>query len=226
MTRAVWMVSAICSVFLAGVPAGAQDRADGAALYQRHCASCHDAGVNRAPVRDAFQSMPADRVLASMETGSMVTMANNRTAAERRAIAEFLTGKAVGVPLVTTPSPDVMCRTRGAGFDADAGARWDGWGRNTSNTRFQQDAGLAAADVPRLQLKWAFAFPGDLQSYSQPTIAGGRVFVGSWGGKVYSLDASSGCVHWSHLLADARRAQPFALDLTRAGASDARPGGR
>ena len=57
-------------------------------------------------------------------------------------------------------------------------------------------ARLTAADVPRLKLKWAFAFPGDLQSYSQATLAAGRIFVGSWGGKVYSLDASSGCVHW------------------------------
>ena len=45
-------------------------------------------------------------------------------------------------------------------------------------------------------MKWAFAFPGDIQAYSQPTIAGGRVFVGSPGGKVYSLDAKNGCVHW------------------------------
>ena len=40
------------------------------------------------------------------------------------------------------------------------------------------------------------AFPGDLQSYAQATLAGGRLFVGSWGGKVYSLDAATGCVHW------------------------------
>ena len=26
--------------------------------------------------------------------------------------------------------------------------------------------------------------------------AGGRVFVGSPGGKVYSLDAATGCIHW------------------------------
>ena len=48
--------------------------------------------------------MPAERVLAAMESGSMITMANGRTAAERRAIAEFLTGKSLSNPLVTTPS--------------------------------------------------------------------------------------------------------------------------
>lgn len=174
--------------------ASAQE-ADGATLYTRHCATCHDAGVNRAPLLDALRVMPAERVLAALETGSMITMANNRTAAERRSIAEFVSGKSLSTPLVTTPPSAAMCRATGT-FDPATGARWDGWGRNTANTRFQDAPGLTAADVPRLRLKWAFAFPGDLQSYSQASLAGGRLFVGSWGGKVYSLDAATGCIHW------------------------------
>src|ERR1041385_626920 len=66
--------------------------------------------------------------------------------------------------------------------------------------------------VPKLKLKWAFAFPGDLQSYSQATLAGGRLFVGSWGGKVYSLDASTGCVHWFF---EAQRGVRAAISLGR-----------
>ena len=31
---------------------------------------------------------------------------------------------------------------------------------------------------------------------SQPSIAGGRVYVGSQGAKVYSLSAAAGCIHW------------------------------
>jgi polyvinyl alcohol dehydrogenase (cytochrome) len=132
-----------------------------------------------------------------METGTMVTMANNRTAAERRAIAEFASGKSLSTPLMTAPPASAICR-RVTGFDAARGVAWNGWGRDTSNTRFQEasTAGLSAADVPRLKLKWAFAFPGDLQSYSQATLVSGRLFVGSWGGKVYSLDPMSGCMHW------------------------------
>jgi polyvinyl alcohol dehydrogenase (cytochrome) len=170
---------------------------DGADLYKRACAQCHDSGENRAPLRDAFRSMPAERVMASMETGSMITMALNRTAAERRAIAEFLTGKSLSDPVSTAPAKAAMC-TGSPAFDATAGPRWTGWGQNTNNTRFQDAAAsaLTAADIPRLQLKWAFAFPGDLQSYSQASIAGGRVFVGSWGGTVYSLSAATGCIHW------------------------------
>src|SRR5687768_3511696 len=170
---------------------------DGAALYKQHCSTCHDTGVNRAPQPDAMRLMPAERVLATMETGSMISMVTNRTAPERRAIAEFVTGKSLSTPFVTTPAPAAMCRAATA-FDGSAGPRWNGWGVNTVNTRFQEAAaaGLAAADVPRLRLKWAFAFPGDMQSYGQATLAGGRLFVGSWGGKVYSLDAASGCIHW------------------------------
>lgn len=197
MTHSMLRIAFLVAL-LAGVagPALAQTP-DGATLYTQSCAQCHDSGTNRAPTRAAFAEMPAERVLASMETGSMITMANNRSAAERRAIAEFLTGKSLSSPLVTTPAPAAMCAASTA-FDPSAGARWDGWGRNTGNTRFQDGpaAGLTAAEVPRLALKWAFAFPGDLQSYAQASVAGGRVFTGSWGGKVYALSAATGCIHW------------------------------
>ena len=58
----------------------------------------------------------------------------------------------------------------------------------------------------RLRLKWAFGFPGELSSDSQPTVAGGRVFVGTQSGTVYSLSAATGCVHWVFQAAAAVRA--------------------
>jgi polyvinyl alcohol dehydrogenase (cytochrome) len=65
---------------------------------------------------------------------------------------------------------------------------------------------LSAADVPRLQLKWAFGFPGELSIDSQPTIAGSRLFLGTQSGAVYSLSAATGCVHWVFNAAAAVRA--------------------
>jgi polyvinyl alcohol dehydrogenase (cytochrome) len=181
-----------------GASAQAPQTPSGADLYKRACAQCHDSGVGRAPSRDQFRSMSPDRVLAAMETGSMVTMANNRSAVERRAIAEFLTGQTFANALSTTPSPRAMCASPQPAFDPGPDPTWNGWGNGTSNNRFQpaNKAALSAAEVPKLKLKWAFAFPGDLQSYSQATVVGGRLFVGSWGGKVYSLNASTGCIHW------------------------------
>ena len=176
--------------------AHAQD-VDAPTLYQRNCSQCHDAGINRAPQRDAFLSMTPERVLAAMETGTMVTMATNRTAAERRALAEFLTGKRFGTRADDSAISRRHVPARNSSFDPAAGPRWTAWGAHNQRTIPGQTLGpLTAADVPRLKLKWAFAFPGDLQSYSQATLAAGRLFVGSWGGKVYSLDASTGCVHW------------------------------
>ena len=170
---------------------------DAATLYQRNCASCHEGGNDRAPTREALRGMTPERVVAALETGPMISMFTGRTAAERRAVAEFLTGKPLGSPLVTTPSSQAMCRASGP-FDPARGPSWSGWGHDLSNTRFQDaaSAGITAENVSRLKVKWTFAFPGDLQSYGVPVLAGGRVFAGSWGGKVYSLDAASGCVHW------------------------------
>ena len=85
-----------------------------------------------------------------------------------------------------------------AAFSAD-GQSWNGWGAGVANTRFQsaEQAGLSAAQVPSLKLKWAFAFPDAVSSWTQPVVVGGRVFLGSQNGTVYSLDAKTGCTYWT-----------------------------
>jgi polyvinyl alcohol dehydrogenase (cytochrome) len=65
------------------------------------------------------------------------------------------------------------------------------------NSRYQPTAGLAAEQVGQLKVKWAFGFPNGTSAYGQPTVTGGRVYVGSDNGFVYALDAASGCVYWS-----------------------------
>ena len=172
---------------------------DGASLYKANCALCHDAGVERAPNREALRTMSPERVLAAMETGAMISMASRRTATERRAIAEYVTGKTFGHALGTTPSPRAMCAENAAAFTTPlSGPLWNGWGREMTNTRYQDAsmAGFTASQVSRLKLKWAFGFPDDLSANAQPAIAGGRVFTGSQGGRVYSLSAATGCIHW------------------------------
>ena len=49
--------------------------------------------------------------------------------------------------------------------------------------------------MSRLQLKWAFGFPGATALYGQ-AVHDGRLYVTSNAGYVYSLDAETGCVHW------------------------------
>lgn len=51
--------------------------------------------------------------------------------------------------------------------------------------------------VPNLKLKWSFGFPGVRSLIGAPSVWGGRVFIGTDNGTVYSLDAKTGCQHWS-----------------------------
>ena len=214
--RHLMLSAAICPalVVVSVSLVSAQPAPDGAALYRDNCASCHDAGADRAPSRDALRAMSAERVLAALESGLMVTMASRNSTAERRAIAEFVTGKSFSQPLSTKPSPQAMCAAAPGAFNASAGPMWNGWGVNDANTRFQDaaTAGIAAADVGRLKVKWAFGFPGDQSAYAQPAVVGGRVFVGSPAGVVYALSAATGCVHWFF---DAERPVRTAVMISR-----------
>src|SRR6185437_13114457 len=74
-----------------------------------------------------------------------------------------------------------------------------GWGFDAENTHFI-DAGsarLPAADIPRLKVKWTFAYPASVRARSRPTFAYGALYVGSQNGIVYALDAKTGCIRWT-----------------------------
>ncbi len=169
---------------------------DGAALYKQRCAACHEvSGETRAPRSSALRLMSPENIVRSLESGLMKEQGAAMSVAEKRTVAEFLTGKTVGQ---TVQSDVGLCADPKAPFSPGS-ANWNGWGADVVNTRFQPaaQAGLTAAQVPRLKLKWAFAFPNTFVASGQPTIVGGRVFVPSANRNIYSLDARSGCQYWS-----------------------------
>ncbi len=172
---------------------------DGAALYQAHCAHCHEGQVKRAPHRDIMSRLPASTVLHSLERGRMRFLGLMRTGPERRALSEWLTGKTLPLSTDTDETVAGFCADAPGTFAVEDGApQWNGWGADPFNTRFQsaQAAGLSAAQVPELKVKWVFGLPMDFR-VSQPTVIGGRVFIGSLQGRIYSLDAKTGCLYWS-----------------------------
>jgi len=75
-------------------------------------------------------------------------------------------------------------------------AQWNGWGRDTDNSRYQPEPALRAADVPRLAFKWAYGFAG-ADDAGPPSVVDGRLFVGDSAGHVYALDARTGCSYWT-----------------------------
>jgi polyvinyl alcohol dehydrogenase (cytochrome) len=99
--------------------------------------------------------------------------------------------------------------------DLNASPAWSGWGGAT-NARFQdaKGAGIAAANVPKLKLKWSFGLPGGQSMYSQPSVAFGRVFVGNDNGVVYSLNAKTGCTLWAYQADMFGRFAPIAAPIT------------
>jgi polyvinyl alcohol dehydrogenase (cytochrome) len=183
-------------------PAPAQH--SGAALYAQHCAACHDAGnpQSRVPSRNALQLMSYDHVLWIITSGSMADMAKERTDDERKAIASFVTGRiSSGPPPTVGNEASAECTNRSLGFGGPLyRPQWNGWGADLSNSRFQpaEMARLAPDEVPRLQLKWAFGFPGASAANAQPTVVGGVLFVGGADSKLRALDAKSGCTIWTY----------------------------
>ncbi len=165
---------------------------DGAALYQQRCAACHDRGVDRAPSRASLAQHRPEDVLRALTTGSMKDQAVALSEADLRAVSIFLTGKEFEQKQASAP----LNFCAGTPPPIDLGApSWIGWGNDVTNQRYQKSPGIAAADVPRLKVKWAFGYDNS-GVFGQPAVAGGRLFVSTEAGKVYSLDPATGCVYW------------------------------
>jgi polyvinyl alcohol dehydrogenase (cytochrome) len=162
-------------------------------LFEQNCASCH---ADRA----ALNKMTPEAVYRALTSGPMRPQAANLNEAAKRSIAEYLSGNRLNLSqFADAKQMPNRCPGSSRLGDPASGPAWNGWGVDSSNTRFQTEktAGLTAAQVPRLKLKWAFGFPGVSAVFGQPSIAGGRLFLGVDTGFVYSLDAGTGCVHWS-----------------------------
>lgn len=184
--------------------------ADGAALYQERCASCHDNATDRTPPRSVIAANPPAFILAAMQTGIMQPMSIGLSEHEMKAIALHLNpvsgsrGTAGdqnvnaiwGSSSAEMPLDGPKCSAPPRPVDLAAADQWNGWSPAQDNLRYQKNPGVSAADVPRLKVKWAFHYPGSKNG--QATIIDDRLFVTSMSGAVYALDAQTGCVHWRH----------------------------
>jgi polyvinyl alcohol dehydrogenase (cytochrome) len=187
----LWFLPGLCAMSLLAQ--------DGAAVYKERCASCHDNPVGRVPPVSALRSMNITLILRSLETGAMKTQAEGLSGNQRVAVSLYLSSPAAKKP---APLPaSAYCTGKPEPLaNLDKGPRWAGWSPEAENARFQDTAaaGIAATDVPRLKLKWAFGLGDGIAARSQPSVAGGRLFVGDELGAIYSLSAASGCIHWSY----------------------------
>ena len=189
----LWRVTLMIALGLAASVVQAAD--PGEALYQEHCAQCHEGNVPRAPHSILFNMARPEDLLAALNEGVMKEQAAKLSAEERIAVANYLAGAS---DTDETDRAMVMCETP-ADFSSPVTSMLTAWGIDERSHRFvdTETSGLTPENVGSLELKWVFDFPGATRARSQPTFYGDIIFVGSQHGVVYALDLDTGCVHWS-----------------------------
>ncbi|HXD72853.1 MAG TPA: PQQ-binding-like beta-propeller repeat protein [Vicinamibacterales bacterium] len=216
----------LLTILLLAPAAMAQTPPQGERVYRERCAGCHDQTTQRIPPKAALQKMPATKILRVLDFGVMMSVAYPLKRDDREAVAKYLgtdagdaqpparaycgdrtvrlkadtTSAAATSAVATSAVATSAVATSAAATSAAARVQqWNGWSPASTNTRFQTaaNAGLTAAQVPSLELKWAFAFDGDVSTFNQPTVIGPYLFVGGASGAVYALDTKSGCIHWN-----------------------------
>ncbi|HZM90889.1 MAG TPA: PQQ-binding-like beta-propeller repeat protein, partial [Blastocatellia bacterium] len=172
---------------------GSTAQADGAALYRQKCSMCHDQPVERAPARSALASRSTETLIAALTTGAMKHQATGLTNDQIRSVAIYLTARQPGGSGRTATTAN-ECGVVSNPINVSA-PQWNGWGFDLENSRYQPKPGIKAEDVPKLKVKWAFAYPSGRVN-SQPTVIGNRLYVGCSPGLVYCLDSRTGCQYW------------------------------
>ena len=186
---------AVCTLIALLVSAGrASER--GAALYDTHCARCHDGTVARAPPKSLLAIMASGSVLRALETGVMARYAEALSGEQRRELVTHVTGRAPARPGEALTAP--ACAAEEQTVLSKAGPEVAGWGVTISNPRHFAASltSLSTAALPALELKWVFAYPDAVRARSQPAVMGATVFVGSQDGSVFALDKHTGCIRW------------------------------
>ena len=165
----------------------------GEQIYEQACKSCHESGESRAPSLDVLRQLSYAAILDSLRDGVMAYVGETLPDGHIEAVSLYLGKGTAELPSLTRQS----CADPTWG-DPLSGPRWIGWGADLENSRYQPPrfAGMTAADVPRLELRWAFGLPDAAHARGHPTVAGGMLFVGSRSGSLYALDAKSGCTVW------------------------------
>lgn len=168
---------------------------DGAAIFAQYCAHCHGSEVIEPNVQ-GLAKLDAEFIYRTLWSGIMREATNGLDDAQRWAVANFVAGINPD-----KPSADVsnFCEASTSKSAARSASSWPGWAPDTRNSRFLSGVAMTPAQVRQAKLKWAFVIPdtgSTTNAGNQPTISGGRLFIGSKSGFVYSLDAYTGCIHW------------------------------
>ena len=170
---------------------------EGRQVFQAECADCHTpAGTERAPGTRLLAQLTPRAIVASLEDGVMRAEGANLTPEQRIRVAEYLTRRPYQPEAL--PASAFCAEPAWTGLDP-AMLSWMGFAGNLAGTAYQPPgrAGIDARDVPNLQLRWAFAFPGGTNMRTSPAVAGDAALVAGPFGEILALDLATGCIRWS-----------------------------
>ena len=179
---------------------------DGAAIYKERCAACHDTPAPRVPSLKTIKEMSGEAIYEALTRGVMKTQATGLSPTELFALIRYIGPTGEAHPAAVN-GPARTCKSQPPFSTGPATPGWNGWSTSINNSRFQDAAaaGLSAADLGSLTLKWAFNLGAVSEARSQPAVMGDYVFIGANTGILYALDAGSGCTFWEFRAASAIR---------------------
>ncbi len=170
----------------------------GEAVYDKHCAACHDnPAETRARSFETLSRMIPALIEYALTDGKMQAQAAALSPQELADLVNLFTGQ--------TRSDNnwvdgAMCAEDDRKVDLSSDATIATFGLGHKNHRYLDAAaaGLAKADMPRLELAWVFAFPNITMMRSQPAIVGDTMFITPVDSRqLYALNlAGTPCVKW------------------------------
>jgi quinohemoprotein ethanol dehydrogenase len=189
-----------------------QASADGAAVFKRRCASCHEGTADeRAPSRTALRDRTPQQVLDALTNGVMTAQGSALTDAERRAVAEYLTGRAVGGSTVApregnqsaqelSPEQLRLATTRDTNVrlvplpkvDRTASRDWPLHNLDLANSRYSPLKQINASNIKSVAVKWLYH---TRNAGSTPIVVDGVMYVAT-SDHVVALDATTGRPIW------------------------------
>ncbi|MGI1679269.1 MAG: PQQ-binding-like beta-propeller repeat protein [Cellvibrionaceae bacterium] len=166
----------------------------GKQVYEKSCSVCHDNPQNHTPPKSTLGTQPPQQIFDTLTGGVMRAQGVLLSSQQKNDVAEYLTGRKIGEER-TSHWNENTCDKKIA-LHMSKNTTWNGWGLNVKNTRHQTQPGFSKTDLHDLKVKWAFSYPGGRRN-SQPSIVGNYIFTGLFPGKVFALDAETGCTVWS-----------------------------
>ncbi|MBI1394110.1 MAG: PQQ-binding-like beta-propeller repeat protein [Alphaproteobacteria bacterium] len=179
----------------------------GAAVYERACAGCHEAGSDvRTPTLAGLRTMSSGQISFALTAGKMKAQAEDLAREDIAALVAFISGDdgaTASMQEWPTCSDDPITVK-----DAPVSR----WGLDAANSRHatRTATSIDRENVADLEVAWAFGLPGVSETRAQPVITKDTVFLATMAGDVFALGRETGCLKWRQTFDEPIRA-PLSL---------------